>query len=178
MGMDVTDAIETRIELREYSDESADDETKRAILEAGRLAPSGKNTQHWRFVLLDRADDLETLADNSPTGGWVADADFAVAICTDPAYGYNEIDAGRAATHMQLVAWERGVGSCMFTVDRATAREFLELPDEYDLTALLGFGYPDREIRGRKSRKPLSDIAFGGRFGEELDLEGTGQDEG
>ncbi|MCU4740889.1 nitroreductase family protein [Natronoglomus mannanivorans] len=171
MDTSVTDAIETRIELRDYADDAVDDETKRAILEAGRLAPSGKNTQHWRFVLIDRTDDLEALADCSPTGGWVADADFAIAICTDPDYGYNEIDAGRAATHMQLVAWERDVGSCMFTVDQARAREFLELPDEYDLTALLGFGYPDREIRGRKDRKPLAEIAFRGRFGEEIDLE-------
>ena len=168
--MDVSDAIDTRIELREYADESVDDERKRAILEAGRLAPSGKNTQHWRFVLIDDAQDLDELADRSPTGAWVADAEFAVAICTDPAHSFNEIDAGRAATHMQLVAWERGVGSCMFTVDRPSVRELLEVPEEYDLTALLGFGYPRREIQGQKDREPLEQITFHGQFGREFDV--------
>lgn len=169
--MNVSDAIETRIELREYADEAVDDETKHAILEAGRLAPSGKNLQHWRFVLIDEEDDLKELADNSPTAGWVADAAFAIAICTDPEQSFNEIDAGRAATHMQLAAWERDVGSCMFTVDRSSVRELLDVPDQYDLTAFLGFGYPDHEIRGQKNRKPLEDLAFRGAFGRELDLE-------
>lgn len=168
--MDVTEAIETRIELREYADESVDDETKRAILEAGRLAPSGKNLQHWRFILIDDEDDLEALAENAPTAGWVANADFAIAICTDPDQSFNEIDAGRAATHMQLAAWEHDVGSCLFTVDRVSVLDLLEIPDAVDLTAVLGFGYPDREIRGHKDREPLEEIAFRGAFGRELDL--------
>lgn len=169
--MNVTEAIETRIEVRDYADRPVDDETKRAVLDAGRLAPSGRNLQHWRFVLLDRGDDLERLAELSPTGSWVADAAFAVAICTDPAYDFNEIDAGRAVTYMQLAAWARGVGSCIYTVDRPEVEEFLELPDDYDLTVVAGFGYPEREVRGRKNRKPLGEVASRGRFGAPLDGE-------
>ena len=52
--MQVTEAVETRIELREYSDEPVAADTKRAILEAGRLAPSGRNLQHWRFIMTAR----------------------------------------------------------------------------------------------------------------------------
>ncbi len=170
--MTVTEAIETRIELREFADESVDDRTKRSILEAGRLAPSGKNTQHWRFILLDEEAALAALAEESPTAGWVAGADFAVAICTDPARSFNELDAGRAATHMQLVAWEHDVGSCLFTADRDPIRQQLDVPDAYDLTAVLGFGYPDREIRGKKNREPLDAVAFHGAFGRQLELDG------
>lgn len=166
--MDVADVVETRLEIREFTDEPVEDRTRRAILDAGRLAPSGKNTQHWRFVLVS-GDDLTELADRSPTGGWVAGADFAVAICTDPTYPYNGIDAGRAATHMQLVAWEDGVGSCLYTTGEDAA-DLLAVPEEYELTAVLGFGYPTREVEGQKEREPLESVAFGGRFGEELDL--------
>lgn len=167
--MDVTEAIETRIEVRDYSDEPADDETKMAILDAGRLASSGRNLEHWRFILLDDEDDIQRLAELSPTGSWVADADFVIVICTDPSYDFNEIDAGRALTHMQLRAWDVGVGSCIYTVDQRAVDDFLEIPDDYHLTAVVGFGYPEHEIRGIKNRMPLEDIAFDGRFGAPLD---------
>lgn len=166
--MDVTDAIETRIEVRSYRDEPVDEETIRAVLEAGRLAPSGRNLQHWRFVLLEDDARLAGLAERSPTGSWVADAAFAVVVCTDPSYDFHEIDAGRAVTHMQLAAWERDVASCLYTVDEPAAAEYLEIPDAYDLTLVAAFGHPEREIRGRKDRKPLEEIAYGGTFGTPL----------
>lgn len=168
--MDVTDAIETRLELRDYADEPVDDDLKRAILDAGRLAPSGNNLQHWRFILVDDDADLAELADLSPSGGWVANADFAVVVLTDPTKAYNHIDAGRAATHMQLAAWDHGIGSRIYTVDQQAVRDFLEVPDDYDLTLVLGFGYPDREIKGIKDRQPLESIAFRNKFGRSLDL--------
>ena len=168
--MDVIDAVRTRIEVREYSDESVDDETKREILDAGRLASSGHNSQHWQFVLVDDDEQLSALADVSPTGGWVGDAAFAIAVCTDPSYPYNEIDAGRAITHMQLVAWEQGIGSCLYTVGDPAASEVLAVPEEYDLTLVAGFGYPVHQVAGVKDREPLSAVAARGSFDSDLEL--------
>jgi len=166
--MDVAEAIETRIEVRSYRDEPVDGETQREVLDAGRLAPSGRNLQHWRFILVADDDRLDGLAERSPTGGWVADAAFAVVVCTDPSYEYHDIDAGRAVTHMQLAAWAQGIGSCLYTVDDIAAREFLGIPDDYDLTLVAAFGYPKKEIQGLKDRKPLTEVAFGERFGDRL----------
>lgn len=168
--MDVSEAVETRIEIKDFSDEPVDADTKRAVLDAGRLAPSGRNLQHWRFVLIDSQEELAELAEASPSGGWVADADFAVAICTDPTYDFHQIDAARAVTQMQLAAWELGVGSRIYTVDRPEAREVLAVPDDYDLTLVAGFGYPASEIKGIKSRKPLEEVAFSGTFGSAVEL--------
>lgn len=164
--MDVTEAIRTRLEIREFRDDSVDDETIHRVLDAGRLAASGRNLQHWRFILVDDPTDLNRLSDLSSTGHWVADAAFAVVICTDPSLSFNELDAGRALTHMQLVAWAAGVGSCIYTVDNPTVSEFLEIPDHYDLTTVIGFGYPAQSVKGRKSRNPLTELAFHGRFNE------------
>ncbi|MEF8831623.1 MAG: nitroreductase family protein, partial [Halobacteriales archaeon] len=139
-------------------------------LDAGRLAPSGKNLQHWRFVLLDDSDDVERLADLSTTGGWVEDADFAVVVLTDPTYGYHQIDAGRAITHMQFRAWVDGVGSCIYTgYDESDLRAFLGAPDTLDVTAVVGFGYPADGGAGTKGRAPLGEVAFDGRFGESFE---------
>lgn len=41
--MNVTEAIETRLEIRDFAHETVEEATKRAILDAARLAPSGKN---------------------------------------------------------------------------------------------------------------------------------------
>ncbi|MGM0590116.1 MAG: nitroreductase family protein [Halobacteriota archaeon] len=163
--MDVIDAIRTRLDLREYADESVSDEIKRDVLEAARLASSGRNLQHWRFILVDDDERLAELGERSPTGGWVAGADFAVAVTTDPELNFNELDAGKALTHMQLAAWDHGVGSRMYTTTAEEVYEFLEVPADQDLTAVVGFGYPTREIRGQKDRKPLSEVAFDETFG-------------
>lgn len=169
--MDVAEAIETRLEVRSYRDEPIDAETKREILNAGRLAPSGRNLQHWRFVLIEDDDRIADVADQSPTGSWAADAAFLVVVCTDPTHDFHEIDAGRAVTHMQLAAWERDVASCIYTADNPAIADDLDIPDAYDLTLIAAFGYPDTEIRGIKDRDPLDEIAYSERFGNELQLE-------
>jgi nitroreductase len=189
--MDVTEAIDHRLEVREYANRPASEGTKRAVLDAGRKAPSGKNTQHWRFLLVNEPGGLDALADHSPSGGWVADAAFAVVVCTDPDYHYHRFDAGRAITHMQFRAWADGVGSrllssplarsvalplvaprgsCIYTgIDDAAVRDYFGVPDEYAVTAVVGFGYPEGSGRGRKRRKPLGEVAFRGRFGEPVE---------
>lgn len=111
--MDVREAVRNRIDVREYTDEPVSVDTKRAVLEAARLAASGRNTQHWRFILVE--DQLDELGERSPSGGWIADASFAVAVLTDPEWEFHGIDAGKAVTQMQLAAWEHGIGSCMYT---------------------------------------------------------------
>ncbi|MEM0120883.1 MAG: nitroreductase family protein [Thermoprotei archaeon] len=48
--MDVFEAVNTRLEVREFSDKPVPDEVKLRVLETARLSPSGVNTQHWRFI--------------------------------------------------------------------------------------------------------------------------------
>lgn len=167
--MDIHEAVNTRVEIREYTDERIPDAVKREILDAGRLAPSGHNLQHWRFILIETDERLAGVADRSPSGAWVRHADFAVAIATDPSHGFHQIDAGRAVTHMQMLAWAKGVGSCIFTVDSDDVKRYLEIPDTYTLSLVAAFGRPTRDrFTGQKDRQPLEEIAFSERFGEKL----------
>ncbi|AGN02957.1 nitroreductase [Salinarchaeum sp. Harcht-Bsk1] len=172
--MDVTDVIQTAISVREFTDEPVDTETKRAILDAGHLSQSGHNSQHWRPILVDDADDLARLAELSTSGSWVADADFAVVIVTNPERHYHEIDAGRTITHMQFAAWDRGIGSCIYTgFHEAGTRECLDVPEDLEVTAVIGFGHPTFDVeslRGRKDREPLDEIVSHGRYGNPLAL--------
>jgi len=169
--MDVFKAIRTRIEVRQYSERAVPSEVKRQILEAARLSPSGMNTQHWRFILIDSKDDIKKLADLSTTGKWVSGADFGIIVLTDPKYRFHQIDAGRAITHMQLAAWENGVGSCIYVgINDEGMRLAFGIPESLEITAVVGFGYPAKPVRGRKRRIEIEKIAFQKRYGQVLDI--------
>ncbi len=59
--MDITAAIESRRSIRNFKDAPIPEADIRAILHAGTLAPSGKNRQPWRFVVVQGAQREEML---------------------------------------------------------------------------------------------------------------------
>ncbi len=164
--MNVYDAVKTRLDIWDFSDRPVPDNVKLKVLEAARLSQSGVNSQHWRFILIDSKDDLRDLADASTTGKWVSNAAFAVIVLTDPKYPFHKLDAGRVITSMQLVAWEEGVGSRIYTgMDEQKMRQRFSIPPNYDVSAVIGFGYPKKPVLGKKNRLPLSQVAFHGKYG-------------
>lgn len=50
--MELFDAIKTRRSIRVYKKDIVPDEIIEKILDAGRWAPSGKNRQHWHFIVI------------------------------------------------------------------------------------------------------------------------------
>jgi len=168
--MDATEAVKTKLDVREFSQKRVPTDVKLGVLEAGRLTQSGVNSQHWRFILVQDRDNLRTLADDSSTGRWVAEADFAVIVCTDPKKGYHLIDAGRAAQDMQLTAWDHGVASCLYTGFKLLEmRRDFGIPDDSTPSVVVGFGYPARKLLGKKSRKTLREVAYLEKFGKSID---------
>jgi nitroreductase len=170
--MDVYEAVKSKLDVREFSTEPVPDSIKLKVIEAARLTQSGNNSQHWRFILLDEKGELEQLANDSLYGKWVKGANFAVIVLTDPTLNFHKIDAGRAVQSMQLTAWNYGVASGVFVgvKDQEIRRDF-SIPTNLAPTITVGFGYPIRKILGRKSRKPLSELAFHHRFGNPLELD-------
>jgi nitroreductase len=114
-------------------------------------------------------DRLKLLADDSTTGKWVGEADFAVIVLTDPKYNFHLLDAGRVIQNMQLAAWNYGVGSRIYTgFNREQMVKHFNIPERYSISAVVGFGYPKKKILGRKSRKKLEEIAFSEFYGGKL----------
>ncbi|MDG6914606.1 MAG: nitroreductase family protein [Nitrososphaerota archaeon] len=167
--MDAFEAIATKLDVREFASKKVPGEVKRKVLEAARLTASSRNSQHWRFILVQDRANLKRLAADSTSGKWVEGADFAVMILTDPTVNGNMIDAGRALQDMELAAWDSGVASGIYVgvVEDAVRRDYA-IPDGLRVSAILGFGYPKRRIVGRKNRKPLEELVFPERYGERL----------
>ena len=165
--MDTYDAIVTKLDVREFSEKHVDDRIKVKILQAARYTGSSSNTQHWRFILVQDKKNLATLAQDSTTGKWVQNSDFAVIINIDPKIPASTIDAGRVLQDMELAAWNFGVVSRVFTgFKEADLRRDFGIPQELKPAATLGFGYPVRKIMGKKSRKPLEELVSAESYGK------------
>jgi nitroreductase len=165
--MDTFQCITTKLEIREFSTRDVPSEISLMILEAARLTGTGLNTQHWRFILVNNKQNLKTLAGDSTSGNWVAGANFAVIILTNPDYNFHLIDAGRVLQNMQMAAWNQGVGSGLFTgIQEEKLRNDFGIPRELSPTVVLGFGYPARQLTGkRKKRLPLDKLVYYEKYG-------------
>jgi len=109
--VDALKCIRTRREIRDYLDKSIPQECIDQILEAGRLAPSSKNSQPWHFIVIREGETLRRISDLTPTGKHIAKAPVAIAIVMEDAK-LPEVDGARAGQNMVLAAWSLGVGSC------------------------------------------------------------------
>jgi len=58
---DVIQNILTRRSIRTYKEDQISDEELNIILEAGKSAPSGSNSQTWRFTVVQNKEKLEGL---------------------------------------------------------------------------------------------------------------------
>jgi nitroreductase len=169
-SVDAFECVATKLDVREFQRKQVPAGTKLRILEAARMTGSGKNVQHWKFILVQDRENLRKLAEDSTSGKWVERSDFAVVVLTDPKYGFHLIDAGRVAQDMQIAAWNDGVASCVFTgVNRKALQKDFNIPSDLTPSIIIGFGYPSRKIIGRKSRKSLQELAFLEKYGEVYD---------
>lgn len=76
---------------------------------------------------------------------------------------------------MRIVARNEGLGTCWIgAFDHEELKQFLKIPEEYDVIALTPLGYPAREKMFRKtsSRKNLNEIIFTEAFGNSALEEG------
>jgi nitroreductase len=168
--MDTFECITTKFEVRGFSQQDVPSDIRLKILEAARLTGTGMNTQHWRFILIDKRENLMKLADDSTSGNWVASANFAIIILTNPRYGFHMIDAGRVLQNMQLAAWNYGIGSGLFTgIKQEQLKSDFEIPNDLNPTVIVGFGYPARKIMGkRKNRLSIQELVYYKKYGNQI----------
>lgn len=164
--MDSLKCIRTRREIRDYLDKPLSQECVDQILEAGRLAPSSKNSQPWRFVVIRDKETLSKISDLTPTGKHIARAPLAIAIVMEDAK-LPEVDGARAGQNMVLAAWSLGVGSCWVTnFYEDGVKDLLGVPQRMKLVTVLPFGYPTEPKTTRKKvRKRMDEIVHYEKFG-------------
>lgn len=114
--MNFTGLAKKRCSIRSYQDKAIEPEKLHAILEAGRLAPTGKNHQPQRLLVVQSAEGLEKVAKamhnaNAYTAKTVIIACADVDDCwirSFDGHRIEEIDLSIVTTYMMMEATERG----------------------------------------------------------------------
>lgn len=79
--MDVTEAIQKRVTIRQWKQQPVEKEKIVRVLEAGRRAPSWGNTQPWRFVVVQDRTKIEELAKTAGGQPQIATAPVVIVCC-------------------------------------------------------------------------------------------------
>lgn len=77
--LDLFEVVAKRRSIRKFQPKPVATEDLRRILEAGRLAPSGDNSQPWYFVFVRHPETRKALAMAADNQMFVADADTVIA---------------------------------------------------------------------------------------------------
>ena len=164
--MEAFEAVRTILAIREYQDKPVPPETVRRIVEAGRLTGSSMNRQPWHFIVVQNRESLRQLGALATTGPYIAEAALAIVVAIQRT-PFSVSDGSRAIQSMMLTAWSEGVGSnWVGFMGMIEVKPLLGIPDELDVLAIIPFGYPAKPAgKGRKNRKPLSEVAHLERFG-------------
>jgi nitroreductase len=163
--MEIVEAIRSRRSIRNYQDRTVEQEKLIRVLEAGRRAPSARNLQDWKFIVVKDKEKRQKLSEAAKGQAFVAQAPVVIAACgtqteyimTCGQYCY-PIDVAIAIDHMSLMATAEGLGTCWigaFYEDKV--KDILGIPEKIRVAVMLTLGYP-AESPVARPRKKLEEI--------------------
>jgi nitroreductase/GNAT superfamily N-acetyltransferase len=166
-----------RRSIRRYTDEAVSDAEVEQILEAARLAPSGSNTQPWRFRVVRDAARRAAIAEVSHRQRWMNTAPVHVVCVADlrcriPDYAGPPLDddsplpelkkairdTSIAVEHLVLEATGLGLGTCWVAwFTQPGIRAVLDVPPYEYVVAVVTVGHA-AESPAARQRLPLAAI--------------------
>ncbi|MHC4264847.1 MAG: nitroreductase family protein [Planctomycetota bacterium] len=162
--MKVLKSIQKRYSCRAYEDKPIEKEKLDIILEAARLAPSARNMQDWRFVVVSNSETKSKVAGCTNRPDVFEKAGVIVTACsvTDCVMKCGQaagpIDVSIALEHISLQATDLGLGTCWIgSFDAAAVRKILEIPEGVAIIELMAIGYP-ADSRKESSREHIEKI--------------------
>lgn len=161
-----------RYSVRSFMDREVEKEKIMEVLEAARLSPSAVNYQPRHYIVITEKEQREKILEAYPRP-WFAEAPVIIAVCGDYSVSWKrkdgkdhcDIDVAIAVDHMTLAAADLGLGTCwVCAFDAKFAHEALNLPENYEVVALLALGYPQEEEVRELKRKSMEEIVSWERF--------------
>ena len=173
--MDFLDLAKSRYSCRSFDvTKEIEQEKINKILEAARLAPTGRNSQSQRILVLTDIKEREKLS-GCTQYGW--GAPLVMIICYDKNESWKRsadgadgglIDAAIVTTHMMMEVAELGLGATWVgAFDPMEARRIYSIPAHFEVVAILPIGYPSEEARPSRlhnDRVSVDKIAYYNKF--------------
>ena len=159
----VLDNIHARKSVRSYTDEPVTPEQVETLLRAAMAAPSGKNVQPWRFVVVTQLETKKKLAIGF--NKMIAKAPVVIVVCgktTNMLGGTNNnwtADCAAATENLLLAAEALGLGAvwtaCYPYDDRMQPTiEALGLPDNVKPYCIVPVGHPAGDNKPKDKWNP------------------------
>lgn len=167
--------------VREFAPDPVDDATIERILEAATRAPSAKNVQVLRFVVVkDGAAKkrIAELVDEVPGPGRTPwdQVPVLIFVCAENPFGMTQTGAAAWAgsiypgiQNLLLAAQAAGLGTVLTTsrgkLKEQELKDFLGVPEGTHIDAVIPMGYPAVKL-GKNKRLPVSQVAYREKFGQ------------
>ena len=171
--MDIYEAIKKRRSVRSYKPDPVPEESLERVLEAARLAPSAKNKQDWKFIVVKDSEKRRKLSIAANNQEFVAEAPVViVGVALDPDYvmsseipGY-AVNLAIAMEHIALAAAAERLGTCWIgAFSQEEVKKLFNIPDKYKVVALMPLGVPAEKAIS-KPRKSIEEVICYENFSE------------
>lgn len=145
------DLARSRYSERSFSDREVEPEKLSQVLEAARVAPTARNLQPQRILVVRSAEGLARIdrATRCRFGApvvLVLGYDVTVASRNPDVADFGAIDASIAATHMMLEAQDLGLRTCWVgLIDPPELRRQFQIPRTIRVFSVMPLGYPSEE---------------------------------
>jgi nitroreductase len=164
--MDLVSVIQQRFSAHAFLPDPVAPEALDRILEAGRRAPSAKNRQPWRFVVVQSEAYRKKIQESAYNEPWVGQAPVLIAVCsTNIDYRMPNgqlaypVDLAFAAAYMELQAVHEGLGCCINTTfQEEEVRDLLTVPHGMKIVLLLVIGHLAEKRTGEPNRLPKARV--------------------
>lgn len=154
IDQDAINNIMSRRSIRRFdSSKPVDNASVKIILECACAAPSANNFHPWHFLVVDKREILESMAELHPYGKMLKTAPLAIVVCAETEregriLKYWEEDCSAAMQNILLAANAIGLGSVWLGAKRGDngleekLKSLLNVPMNIALMSIAAIGWP------------------------------------
>jgi nitroreductase len=179
--------LATQRAIRKFDGQAVDDTAIEKVLKAATRAPSARNVQPWRFIVIRERETKARLGQifdelgqqyygaGAPDRQPWAEVPVLIVVCAEKVFGGGEAGATAlgasvfpAVQNLLLAAHAMGLGTVLTTrwkAREADVRPLLGLPENVSPFAIVPMGWPESRP-GRNRRKPVKDVTYREKFGQ------------
>jgi nitroreductase len=168
---DYLEFLKSRRSIRRFKRDPPPLEMILKAIDVARYAPSAKNSQPWRFIIVNDPLLKDRLAEIHPWARPLKGAPVSVVVAchVDESPTSYMLDCANATIYLLLALHALGLGAVWIQALRNVEelRVLLNIPNNAIPVAVIAIGYPDEKPEPRP-RRPMSEVVFLNKYGHRL----------